>query len=251
MEVDRLVAHGLPEGRGLDLGCGDGLLTRIVLEGVGPRAVVGVDPDPGEAEQARSLGIYERVHVAGGDSVPEGDGSFDWVLSNSVLEHIPAIDPVIAEVARLLRPGGSLVFNVPSTGFHASLRGPLLPGGSREAYLLHLDRRLAHHRYWGESEWRAALEPHGLRVVSATTYMDRAQVRRWESISRFTAGVLYGLGARRRQPIDIQRDLGLRKAGRKMPGVVARPLAAVLGSGLNGSGPGAACLLVEAVKGSF
>ena len=248
MEVDRLVAHGLPKGRGLDLGCGDGLLTRIVLDEGGRRQLVGVDPDPAEAEQARRLGIYEAVHVAGGAAVPEPDASFDWVLSNSVLEHIPEIEPVLAEVGRLLKPGGAFILTVPSTGFHESLRGPLVPGASRVAYLSRLDRRLAHHRYWGPDEWRVALAAHGLRVTTATGYMNTAQVRRWESISRFTAGVLYTLTARRRQPIDIQRGLGLRKAGRRMPRAVARPLASVLGAGMDGSGSGAACLLVEAVR---
>jgi SAM-dependent methyltransferase len=222
-----------------------------VLDEVGPRTLVGVDPDPDEAQQARQLGIYEEVHVAGGDAVPEPGASFDWVLSNSVLEHIPEIEPVIAEVARLLKPGGSFIFTVPSTGFHESLRGPLLPGASRPDYLRQLDRRLAHQRYWGADEWRAALAPHGLRVTSATGYMDAAQVHRWETISRFTAGVLYTLAARRQQPIDIQRGLGLRKAGRRMPRAMAGPLGSVLGAGLNGSGPGSACLLVEAVKGNL
>jgi SAM-dependent methyltransferase len=248
IEVDVLVKHGLPQGRGLDLGCGDGLLTRIVLEEVGPRTLVGVDPDPAEVAHARALGIYEAVHVAGGESVPEPAASFDWVVSNSVLEHIPAIDPVLGEVARLLKPGGAFILTVPSTGFHEMLRGPLLPGASREGYLRRLDRRLAHRRYWGPDDWRAALTPHGLRVTGATAYMDAAQVRRWESISRFTAGVLYGLSAGRRQPIDIQRGLGMRRQGRRMPVAVARPLASVLASGLNGAASGAACFLVEAVR---
>lgn len=247
------MSHGLPDGRGLDLGCGDGLLTRIVLEKVGSRTLVGIDPDPAEAAQARELGIYAAVHVAPGDQVPEPDGSFDWVLSNSVLEHIPAIEPVLAEVARLLRNGGVFILTVPGPGFHDALRGPLLPGASRSDYLRHLDHRLAHHRYWGPDDWRRELAPHGLRVVGATGYMDRRQVERWESISRFTAGVLYGLSARRRQPIEIQRGLGLRKQGRRMPGLVARRLASILAAGIDGDTPAAdqdsACCLIEAVRG--
>lgn len=250
--MSELIAHGLPDGRGLDLGCGDGLLTRIVLQEVGTRDLVGIDPDPAEAEQARALGIYARVHVAGGDKVPEADASFDWALSNSVLEHIPDIDPVLAEVARLVRPGGKFIFNVPGPGFHACLRGPLTPGASREEYLRHLDQRLAHLRYWGPAEWEPALARHGMRLSDATTYLDLAQVRRWESISRLTAGVLYGLVGRRRQPIEIQRRLGLRKTGRRMPIGLARPLAAVLSAGLTSGSAGAAtrhgACLITAVR---
>ena len=70
------MTSGLPAGRGLDLGCGDGLLTQILLEGVGARNMVGVDPDPAEASQARMLGIYATVHQAGGERIPEGWGPF-------------------------------------------------------------------------------------------------------------------------------------------------------------------------------
>jgi SAM-dependent methyltransferase len=250
--VNELVANGLPEGRGLDLGCGDGLLTRIVLQEVGGRQLVGVDPDPAEVEQARALGIYAGVHVAGGDRVPEPDASFDWALSNSVLEHIPDIEPVLAEVARLVRPGGKFIFNVPGPSFHACLRGPLIPGASRDEYLRHLDERLAHRRYWGPVEWGPALARHSMVLSKASTYLDAAQVRRWESISRLTAGVLYGLEGRRRQPIEIQRKLGMRKSGRRMPIGLARPLAAILGAGLHGGAAGAAtkygACLIAAVR---
>lgn len=235
VEVDQVIALGLPQGRGLDLGCGDGLLTRVVLEGTGPRDLVGVDPDPAEVAQARLLGIYAAVHIAGGDHVPEQDNSFDWVLANSVLEHIDDIDPVLAEVARLLRPQGRFIFTVPGTGFHTSLRGPIRPGVSRPDYLRRLDARLAHRRYWEPDEWRSRLDGHGLRLETVTGYLNRGEVRRWESVSRFTAGLLYGLMGRRRQPIEIQRSLGMRRPGQRMPGALAGVAAALLSAGV-GSG---------------
>ena len=213
---------------------------------------MGVDPDPAEASQAEKLGIYSTVHAVGGDSVPEPDGSFDWVLSNSVLEHIEELDPILGEVGRLLRPNGQFVFTVPGPDFHACLRGPLTPGASRSAYLRQLDARLAHHRYWTVGEWESALLRHGLQIADTSAYLTEAEVRRWESISRATAGILYGLARGRPRPIEIQRRLGMRKAGQRMPLASARPLAAVLSAGLNdrGSRPSAryGCLLVRAAK---
>ncbi len=191
------------------------------------------------------------MHTAGGGDVPEPDGSFDWVLSNSVLEHIDDLEPVLKEVARVLRPGGVFIFTVPAPGFHGCLRGPLAPGVSRVGYLRRLDARLAHRRYWDREQWRSELSAHGMRVTELIEYLDCAEVRRWESISRLTAGVLYGLTARRRQPIDIQRGLGLRKPGRRIPPAVARSMAAVLSAGLDArpSGvEGTACYLVKAVR---
>lgn len=242
----------MPAGRGLDLGCGDGLLTRILLEQVGARQIVGVDPDPAEASQAVRLGIYSTVHTVSGDSVPERDGSFDWVLSNSVLEHIEELDPILGEVGRLLRSNGQFVFTVPGPDFRACLRGPLTPGASRDSYLRQLDARLAHHRYWSVEEWESALRRHGMQVAESSAYLTEAEVRRWESISRATAGILYGLARRRPQPIEIQRRLGMRQAGQRMPFAFARPLAAVLSAGLNETRNGTSvrygCLLVKAVK---
>jgi SAM-dependent methyltransferase len=190
--------------------------------------------------------------VVGGDNVPEPDAAFDWVLSNSVLEHIDGIEPVLAEVGRLLRPGGEFILTVPGHDFHQCLRGPLVPGASRDRYLASLDSRLAHRRYWSIEEWREALDRHGMSLKSAAEYLSRPQVRRWESISRSTAGVLYSLGRRQRQPIDIQRNLGLRRPGRRMPLSLARSLARVLSTGLDGAAPSSdapsGAYLVVAVK---
>ena len=46
IEIGVLARRGLPEGLGLDLGCGDGILTDILLRQTGPRTLVGVDVDP-------------------------------------------------------------------------------------------------------------------------------------------------------------------------------------------------------------
>jgi SAM-dependent methyltransferase len=248
VEVEHLLSSGLPDGRGLDLGCGDGLLTRIVLEEAGNRDVVGVDTDPAEAAQAKGLGIYAAVHVTGGDRVPEQDGSFDWVLSNSVLEHIDDLEPVLAEMARILSPGGQFVFTVPGPDFHACLHGPVLPGLSRDDYVRRLDARLAHLRYWGREQWEAALGRHGMSIERLSCYLTVSEVQRWESISRLTAGVLYGLGRRRRRPIEIQRRLGMRKQGRRMPVVVARAVAGATAAGLKDSSPLFGCLLIRASR---
>ena len=53
VEIGALVDQGLPPGRYLDLGCGDGKLTKIILERIGSRPIVGVDPDSEETSLAR------------------------------------------------------------------------------------------------------------------------------------------------------------------------------------------------------
>lgn len=122
-EIDHVIAYPFPEGFGLDLGCGDGQLTQIILESVGTRSMVGIDIDPQEAALAEKSGIYERIHITPADQIPEKDSCFDWVFSNSVLEHIPNLDDVIAEVSRLLRPGGPFLLTVPGDKFYQCLGG--------------------------------------------------------------------------------------------------------------------------------
>lgn len=228
VEIAHLLRRPFPAGRGLDLGCGDGLLTRVVLDRVGPRRVTGVDPDPAETDAAGRLRTYEQVLTVAGDAIPVPDATFDWVFSNSVLEHIDGIEDVLREVSRVLRPGGVLLFTVPGDGFHACLRGPIVPWVSRRAYLSALDARVAHRRYWSPTQWRDQLIPLGFTIEEVDPYFGARALRRWESIARITAGMLYLAFGQRKQPIEIQRALGLRRAGWRLP----RPIAAVLAHGL-------------------
>jgi ubiquinone/menaquinone biosynthesis C-methylase UbiE len=71
---------GAREGdRVLDVGCGTGYLTRRAARAVGPNGhVVGVDPSAPVIEYARSASPPNAAfHVAGGEAIPEPDGSFD------------------------------------------------------------------------------------------------------------------------------------------------------------------------------
>jgi SAM-dependent methyltransferase len=250
-EVAELTRVDFPAGLGLDLGCGDGRLTRVLSEEVGGLRLVGLDVDPMETALAEAEHLYARVHTATAEHIPEPDASFDFVVSVSVMEHIPGLEGVLRDVARVLKPGGRLITSVPGVGFHACLRGPLLPGSSRADYLRALDRRVAHLRYWTIAEWEAALDAAGLRLVEARAILSRADMRRWETLSRLTAGVLHAL-ARRKAPIEIQRSLGLRHAGQRLPAPLAAALARLLAAGLNDVPPAnereSGCLLVIATR---
>jgi SAM-dependent methyltransferase len=250
-EVAALARAGFPRGLGLDLGCGDGRLTRVLAEETGGLRLVGLDVDPLETALAEREGFYERVHTTSGDHIPEADESFDFVVSVSVMEHIPNLEAVLRDASRVLRKGGRLITTVPGVGFHHVLRGPLLPWVSRQDYLRTVDRRVAHLRYWTIAEWRSALAAAGLRLVSADPILSRGEVRRWETIARLTAGVLYAL-SRGKPPIEIQRSLGMRGPGRTMPGWIAAVLAWILSRGVNSTPPDdeqhSGCLMIVAER---
>jgi SAM-dependent methyltransferase len=101
----RLCAPLLPDGRVLDLGCGIGHSFRELA----PRETVGVDLD------AEALAGQDReTHVADMRDLPLPDASFAAVLSVQSLEHVPDGERVLAEVVRVLEPGGTAVFVTPN-----------------------------------------------------------------------------------------------------------------------------------------
>ena len=99
---------------GLDVGCGEGHNTRL-LAGRGAR-VTGIDISPTfvryaeEAEEERPLGI--RYEVASALDLPFEDASFDFVTAFMSLMDIPDTERVLAEIFRVLRPGGFLQFSI-------------------------------------------------------------------------------------------------------------------------------------------
>ena len=250
IEIDVLAQTEIPEGLGLDLGCGDGILTDILFKRMGrvPQ-LVGIDPDPLETAAAAKYDFYERIHTVGGDSIPEPDATFDYVISNSVLEHILDLEPVIREVGRVLKPGGRFYYTVPCPGFHANLTGSLSPFTSRQDYLEQLDKRLAHFNYLTAEDWQAMCGRYGMQVDSVTGYLGEKATKRWETLSRMTGGLLHSLSGGSRRPIEIQRLLKLRDL--QNSGSFPQPLAAALSSaiGLNLGGEDhvetPSCLLVS------
>lgn len=229
-EVEAVLAHARLAGSGVDIGCGDGGLAAIVFGQLGARSsVVGIEPDPADAAAAARSGVYARVHRTTGDAVPEPSARSDFVFSNSTLEHIDAVEPVIAEAARLLRPGGRFVFTVPSEQFRACLRGdPLIALLARrrgQTYLDALDARLAHRAYRDPEEWTVLLRRAGLKIERAIRYFPEEAVRAWERSSDLTGGVLYELLAGRRHPRRIQRAIGL---ARQVPPPIATAVAALV-----------------------
>lgn len=253
VEVDVLKKFLPITGNCLDLGCGDGKLTSILYDGRVPTTLklIGIDSDPDETGQASKFSFYNRVHTCYASSIPEESNSFDHAFSNSVLEHIQDIDKTVAEVSRVLKPGATFVFTVPSPEFHQCLYGPLSSKNSRDSYLKEIDKRLAHYRYWSADEWQDNLEKAGLKMEQIVNYFNCSEVQRWESISRFTAGVIYALGGRKYTPMESQKKLGLRQAQNRitLPRWLAWLLASLLSLGIRSSDNNQyGCLLVIARK---
>lgn len=171
IELDRL---GLERGATvLDLGCGEGRHVRAtrLLPGVHG---VALDLGREEVERTRdSLREMDRgpetafaAHpeagawmVVRGDTyrLPFPDHSFDCVIASEILEHLHADDLALAEVDRVLKPGGCLAVSVPrywpeAVCWALSSEYPNSPGG--------------HVRIYRRSELRAKLHAHGFSIFA-------------------------------------------------------------------------------------
>jgi ubiquinone/menaquinone biosynthesis C-methylase UbiE len=178
----------------LDLGCGDGHFAETTFE-IPPE--VGVDPWWGPLREAYERGSYRLSVQAHGDRLPFADGQFGTVISNSVLEHVPEVEAVLGEAARVLqgheeaggleeaRPPGKLVITVPSehfTGFlsiSAFLRRVGLDRAAA-AYEGWFNRISRHHHCDPPSVWHERLAAAGLRTVSWQYYFSQSAHHRLE-----------------------------------------------------------------------
>jgi SAM-dependent methyltransferase len=183
----------------LDLGCGDGLIGRVLF-GTEGCVDVGLDPWMDQLRQAARSGAYRHVDLADGHHLPYPDGAFATVFSNSVLEHIPGVGTVVREVGRVLKPGGRFILTVPSDVFRTLLDGYVrrMEAGDVEgagAYAATVDARLEHHHYHTPDEWQRLLAAAGMTLEKARYYIPEQVERLWDRVNgRY--GV-YSIGQRR------------------------------------------------------
>jgi ubiquinone/menaquinone biosynthesis C-methylase UbiE len=110
-----------PGMRLLDCGCGPGSITLGLAGLVAPGKVVGVDISSAMIEQAKTAAATAgaanvRFEVADAYALPFAAGDFDVVFSHALLEHLPRPLDALAEMHRVLRPGGLVALRVPDWG---------------------------------------------------------------------------------------------------------------------------------------
>jgi len=124
--IRALRAAGIdPRGlRALDVGCGGGLLAEeAVAMGFD---VTGIDPSVRSLDVARAHATQNQLRIdyrlGAGDALPFSGATFDVVFCCDVLEHIANWDDVIGEIARVLRPGGILLYDTINRTFASKIR---------------------------------------------------------------------------------------------------------------------------------
>jgi SAM-dependent methyltransferase len=164
----------LPRGAAvLDVGCAFGYGTALLAARY---QVAGIDPSETYIRQAqrRYPGIPFMVGTA--DALPYPSGRFDGAVMLDVLEHLPpgTEGRALAEIARVLRPGGVLVLSTPNRGSLASLDALNLYGrlhgpDQKLARMFALRGDPPRHRHYDARTLRSLLAAHGL-VLAETRY---------------------------------------------------------------------------------
>jgi SAM-dependent methyltransferase len=177
--------------RVLDLGCGDGQLTERLAES--GAIVTGADADPLMVEAAKLRGL--EVHHATAECLPFANGGFDAVFSNAALHWVRDQDAMMAEVHRVLKPGGRFVAEMGGHGNIAAIRVGLMAVLARHG---HADAEEGVNYYATPEAYGKRLRGHGFNVeqialIPRPTSLPESGMEGW--LRTFRRGVIEGLAA--------------------------------------------------------
>ncbi len=170
--------------RVLDLACGTGIVAGYAAAKAGPAGeVVGLDPTPDllGAARAKSLpGAPIRWIDGSGEEIPFEESSFDQVLCHQGLQYLTDREKTFAEIARVLRPGGTL-----HAGVWSSAADQLAFGFVEDSLARHIGPEQKPVHAWsfgGLPELARLAEGAGLSIERLETV---ARPARFESIQRY------------------------------------------------------------------
>lgn len=158
----------------LDVGAGDGHFASVAFD---QKLDVGLDPWLPSLREAKRWGAYQGLVTAEGARAPFPGGHFASALSNSVLEHIPDVEAVLAETARVLRPGAPFLFCVPNPNYFTELGVPRLLPFLRRPYQAWFQRISRVHHADGPEVWRQRLEGAGFNLERWWHYFSPSAMR--------------------------------------------------------------------------
>lgn len=161
----------------LDVGCGDGVFAYNLF---GDKLALGIDLQDREIQEARKVGVYARLKVCMASAIEEPSGGYKTIFSNSVLEHIYEIDPVLKEIHRLLDKDGRVFLTLPTDNFekYGLIAHCLEKFGFTVAsrkFRKNYNKFWRHYHCYPREIWAGIFEKHGFRVQETFEYGSRNQ----------------------------------------------------------------------------
>lgn len=155
----------------LEVGCGDGLVTKTLFEGKKGYIDVGIDLDSNELRRAKNTGMYKKLLKKDICHSTFTSESFNTVYANGVLEHIPDLHRALTEISRLLKKNGRLITTSPIVTYtnlllyqrlFARLHLPKLA----EAYGNFINNKFVHRHLLSVKSWKKLFDQVGLELIS-------------------------------------------------------------------------------------
>lgn len=156
----------------LDIGCGEGMFAQCLFS---TPIDTGIDPNQKELERAATYQSYQELIACSGDNIPKNDGSYQTIFSNSVLEHIPDIEAVIAECHRLLADDGVFYVTIPTNYFEQytwtyQVLSALRLTGLAKRYASFFNQFWRHYHCYTIDQWQQLFAKHGFDVAEQIEY---------------------------------------------------------------------------------
>ncbi len=206
LEMIRRAAGDRLQGQVLENGCGIGMYAQQ-LAALGAK-VTGLEFDRERAQQA--LQRADPIINGAGEHLPFASGTFGLILSHEVLEHVQDDRAAMAEMARVMRPGGRAVIFVPNRGYPFETHGIYWRGKYRFGNKLFVnylprairDRLAPHVRAYSRADLRGLIEALPLRVVERRTIFGGYDniIARFGILGRLLRAGLQGL---ERTPLQV------------------------------------------------
>lgn len=132
-------------GNCLDAGCGTGLVTRNL-----PVDSVGLDINPRNIEKLKRHAPHIRGVIANLESIPFPNNSFSTIICTEVVEHFTDPKPALKELLRVLKPGGIIIWSIPTNSILWKLRFL--------SFTCRGDQREPYHKHYSKKEFKKILK---------------------------------------------------------------------------------------------